>query len=53
MSLVASLGEDEDDEDVIKLSPESAEKVRASMERYIRERQSIYSDQLDEKVLSL
>lgn len=54
LSLVATFGEDEeDDEDVIRLSPETAEKVRTSMERYIRERQSLYSDQLDEKVLNL
>ena len=38
MSLVASLGEDEDSEDVIKLSPEHAEAIRVSMERYIKER---------------
>ena len=33
------------------MTPESAEAIRISMERYIKERQSIYSEQLDEKVL--
>ena len=40
LSLVSSMGEDEEDnEDIIKLTPESAEAIRASMERYIKERQ--------------
>jgi len=38
LSLVASLGNEEDSEDVIQLSPQNAEAIRASMERYIRER---------------
>ena len=50
LSLVSSLGSDDDDGDVIQLSPEAAEAIKASMELYILERQAIYSDQLDEKV---
>ena len=39
LSLVSSIEDDEDNEDIIKLTPESAEAIRVSMERYIRERQ--------------
>ena len=34
----------EEEGDVIEISPEHAEAIRKSMEMYIRERQSIYSD---------
>ena len=33
------------------MSPEAAEAVKVQMERYIKERQSLYSDALDAKVL--
>ena len=53
LAIVQGMGDEDeaDDEDIIKLTPESAEAVRNSMERYIRERQSIYSELLDERVL--
>ena len=53
LAIVQGMGDEDevDDEDIIKLTPESAEAVRTSMERYIRERQSIYSELLDERVL--
>ena len=53
LAIVQGMGDEDevDDEDTIKLTPESAEAVRNSMERYIRERQSIYSELLDERVL--
>ena len=52
LSLASSFEDDSDDKDVIQLSPENAEAIRASMEKYIKERQSIYSDQLDERVMA-
>ena len=44
LSLASSFEDESDDKDVIQLSPENAEAIRASMEKYIKERQSIYSD---------
>jgi hypothetical protein len=38
LSLVSSLGNEAEDGDVIELSPEAAEAVKNSMERYIKER---------------
>ena len=52
LSLASSFEDESDDKDVIQLSPENAEAIRASMEKYIKERQSIYSDQLDERVMA-
>jgi len=54
LSIVSGIGEEGEDgegEDIIRMTPESAEAIRNSMERYIRERQSIYSELLDERVL--
>ena len=50
LSMAASFSDDEDGE-VIEMSPEAAERIKASMELYIKERQAIYSEALDEKVL--
>ena len=41
----------DDDGEVIEMSPEAAERIKASMELYIKERQAIYSEALDERVL--
>ena len=50
LTFVASIGEGDEDGEAIEISPEAAEAVKSSMERYIRERQALYSDLLDEKV---
>ena len=49
LSLVTSFGE-EGEEKEVELTPEQAEAFRRTMELYIRERQSLYSDALDAKV---
>ena len=55
MSLVSGIGDDTNDpeaaKDTIVMTPESAEAIRRSMEMYIKERQAIYSEQLDERVM--
>ena len=51
-SIAASL--DPDDKDAVEISfdPKSAEQLRVALDQYIRERQAIYSEHLDAKVLA-
>jgi len=51
LSMAASFSEEGEDGDVIEMSPEAAEAIKTQMEMYIKERQSLYSDALDAKVL--
>ena len=51
LALAASFKDDEDDE-TISLTPENKEAIQNVMEKYIRERQEIYSDLLDAKALA-
>ena len=52
-SLAASIDPDDTEEKVeINLSSSDSERMRLLMDQYIRERQSIYSEQLDAKILA-
>ena len=52
-SLAAAIDPDDNEEKVeINLSSSDSERMRLLMDRYIRERQSIYSEQLDAKILA-
>ena len=52
-SLAASIDPDDTEEKVeINLSSSDSERMRLLMDQYIRERQSIYSERLDAKILA-
>ena len=53
-SIAASIDPDDNEETVIEISfdAKSEEKLRLALDQYIRERQSIYAEHLDAKVLA-
>ena len=52
-SIAASIDPDDKEENVeISFDPKSEEKLRLALDQYIRERQSIYAEHLDAKILA-
>ena len=53
-AIAASLDPDDQEEKLeISLDANEEEKLRLALDRYIRDRQSIYAEKLDEKILEV
>ena len=53
-SIAASIDPDDKEENAVEISfdPKSEEKLRLALDQYIRERQSIYAEHLDARILA-